>query len=162
LADVYFDSTALTKRYVQETGTAVMDTLFDMAAEGRAVIATSLWNIGEALGVLDYKRQRHLVTEEEFHLTLRKLASEVTGLIRTGAMQVYPVRASLLAEAWTIVLAEHLYEADALQIVTCRDSNSRALITSDRHLRNATLSLGLKALNPENQRDEIEDLFNDR
>ena len=159
MVDVYLDSSALVKRYVQEPGTPAVDSIFDRASQGGATIATSLWNLGEALGVLDYRRERRLLTEPDFHLAVQNLASEIVRLMRSGAMQVHPVRASLLVEAWTVVLAQHLYEADALQISTCNSSKSRALITSDERLRKASLALGLKAFDPEKQQDEIEELF---
>lgn len=110
-------------------------------------------------GVFDYRRQRRLLTEHEFHLATKNLTSEVRGLMRAQAMQVYPVRAALLTEAWTIVLTQHLYQADALQIVTCNESKAKALITSDQRLRRASESLGLKALDPDGQQDEIRDLL---
>jgi len=147
------------KRYVREPGTPAVDIIFDRASVGAIVIATSVWNLGEAFGVFDHRRRRRLLTEHEFRLAVQNLTSEVLGLMRNGGMQVYPVRTSLLTEAWAIVLTQHLYQADALQIVTCNDSKSRVLITSDELLRRASEGLGLKALDPDGQEREIQDLF---
>ncbi len=135
MPDAYLDSSALVKRCVQEAGTLAVDMIFDGASVDAVVIATSVWNLGEALGVLDYRRRRRLLTEHEFRLAVQNLTSEVLGLMRTGAMQVYPVRTSLLTEAWAVILTQHGYQADALQIVTCNDSKSMVLITSDEQLR---------------------------
>ncbi len=135
MPDAYLDSSALVKRCVQEAGTLAVDMIFDGASVDAVVIATSVWNLGEALGVLDYRRRRRLLTEHEFRLAVQNLTSKVLGLMRTGAMQVYPVRTSLLTEAWAVILTQHGYQADALQIVTCNDSKSMVLITSDEQLR---------------------------
>jgi predicted nucleic acid-binding protein len=159
MPDAYLDSSALVKRYVQEPGTPAIDIIFDRASVGTIVIATSVWNLGEAFGVFDHRRRRRLLTEHEFRLAIQNLTSEVLGLMRNGAMQVYPVRTSLLTEAWAIVLTQHLYQADALQIVTCNYSKSRILVTSDELLRRASEGLGLKALDPDRHESEIEDLF---
>ena len=159
MPDAYLDSSALVKRYVQEPGTPAVDIIFDRASVGAIVIATSVWNLGEAFGVFDHRRRRRLLGEHEFRLAVQNLTSEVLGLMRNGAMQVYPVRTSLLTEAWAIVLTQHLYQADALQIVTCNDSKSRVLITSDELLRRASEGLGLKTLDPDRQEREIQDLF---
>ncbi|MGA8856600.1 MAG: type II toxin-antitoxin system VapC family toxin [Candidatus Bathyarchaeia archaeon] len=159
MPDAYLDSSALVKRYVQEPGTPAVDIIFDRASDGAIVIATSVWNLGEAFGVFDHRRRRRLLSEHEFRLAVQNLTSEVLGLMRNGAMQVYPVRTSLLTEAWAIVLTQHLYQADALQIVTCNDSKSRVLITSDELLRRASEGLGLKTLDPDGQEREIQDLF---
>jgi len=159
MADVYLDTSALVKRYVQEPGTATVDTIFDKASISALAIATSVWNVGEAFGVFDYRRRRKLLTEREFRIALQSLNTEVVGLMRTGALQVYPVRTTLLTEAWSLVLSHHLYQADALQIVTCNNSKSKLLITSDELLRKASESLGLKALDPQKHQRDIEDLL---
>jgi predicted nucleic acid-binding protein len=159
MADVYLDTSALVKRYVHEPGTATVDTIFDKASISALAIATSVWNVGEAFGVFDYRRRRKLLTEREFRIALQSLNTEVVGLMRTGALQVYPVRTSLLTEAWSLVLSQHLYQADALQIVTCNNSKSKLLITSDELLRKASESLGLKALDPQKHQRDIEGLL---
>lgn len=159
MPDAYLDSSAVVKRYIQEPGTPAVDIIFDRASVGGIVIATSVWNLGEAFGVFDYRHRRRLLTENEFRVAVQSLTSEVLGLIRDGAMEVYPVRTSLLAEAWTVVLTQHLYQADALQIVTYNDSKSKVLITSDELLRKASERLGLRALDPEKQERDIQALF---
>jgi hypothetical protein len=55
MSDAYLDSSALVKRYVQEPGTRPIDIIFDKASAGAIAIATSVWNIGEAFGVFDYR-----------------------------------------------------------------------------------------------------------
>jgi predicted nucleic acid-binding protein len=159
MPDAYLDSSALVKRYVQEPGTTAVDVIFDSASAGAIATATSVWNIGEVFGVFDYRRRRRLITEHEFHVATHNLTSEVLGLMRDGAMLVYPVRTAMLTEAWAIVLTQHLYQADALQIVTCNKSKSKVLITSDQMLQRASESLGLKALDPDEHEGEIRDLF---
>ena len=50
---LYLDTSTIVKRYVAEPGTETVDAIFDKAETGELTIALSLWNIGEALGVLD-------------------------------------------------------------------------------------------------------------
>jgi predicted nucleic acid-binding protein len=159
MPDAYLDSSALVKRYVLEPGTPAVDLIFDRASVGGLVIGTSVWNVGEAFGVFDYRRQRRLMTEHEFRVAIRSLTSELLGLMRTGALQVYPVRTSLLTEAWSLILTQHLYEADALQIATCTGSKTRVLITSDEALRRASKDVGLEAFDPQKHQREIEHIL---
>jgi predicted nucleic acid-binding protein len=159
MPDAYIDTSALVKRYIEEPGTKAVDIIFDKASIGAITIATSVWNLGEAFGVFDYRKRRALLTRREFDLVVRTLTSEVVNLTQSGAMQLYPVRTWLLTEAWGTILTEQLYQADALQIVTCKDSKSKVLITSDEHLRKASERLGLKALDPHKQAQEIQTLF---
>jgi len=44
--------------------------------------------------------------------------SEITGLLRLKSMEIIPVLTSVLVEGWPLILEEHIYEADALQIQT--------------------------------------------
>jgi predicted nucleic acid-binding protein len=159
VTDAYLDTSALVKRYVQEPGTNGVDIVFDKASAGAVVIATSVWNLGEAFGVFDHRHRRRLLTDHEFLVTVRSLTNEVLELMRINALKVYPVRTSLLTEAWTLVLSQHLYQADALQIATCNSSQSKVLITSDESLRRAGEESGLKALDPQRHEHEIRELF---
>ena len=74
---LYLDTSTIVKRYVAETGTQTVDTIFDKAEAGELVIAFSLWNIGEALGVLDERRRKEWLTREEFVQTSKNLAGEL-------------------------------------------------------------------------------------
>jgi predicted nucleic acid-binding protein len=69
LLKLYLDSSVMLKRYVSEQGTETADILFDKAETGELAITFSLWNIGEALGVLDEKRRKGWLTEKEFRVT---------------------------------------------------------------------------------------------
>ena len=57
------------------------------------------------------------------------------------------------------MLSEHLYQADALQVATCRESKSSVLVTSDERLRRASENVGLMALDPDKQERDIRGLF---
>jgi hypothetical protein len=159
MPDAYLDTSALVKRYIQEPGTRGVDIIFDRASIAAITIATSAWNLGEAFGVFDHRRRRQLLTDRQFRLAVQSLTNEVLTLIRTGAMQVYPIRTPLPTEAWALILTQHLYQADALQITTCNQSKSKALITSDQLLRKTSEELGLRALDPEKHYRNIQDLF---
>ena len=80
---LYLDTSALLKRYSSTNQKQKQyDVIFDKAETGELTIVTSLWNIGEALGVLDEKRRRGWLTEKEFKQTLTLFADEVSKLMR--------------------------------------------------------------------------------
>jgi len=60
----------------------------------------------------------------------------------------------MLIEAWPLILGEHIYEADALQIRTCLNSGSNILLSGDKRLISLALKIGLKAVNVEDE-DEV-------
>jgi predicted nucleic acid-binding protein len=106
---------------VAEPGTETVDIIFDKAETGELIIACSLWNIGEALGVLDERRRRGWLTREEFEQTLKNLANEFLKLVRLRVFEIIPIHTSTLIETWALILNHHIYEADALQItIACK------------------------------------------
>jgi predicted nucleic acid-binding protein len=58
---VYLDTSGLVKRYVEERGTEVLDRLYGAAEAGSITVSFSIWNLGEALGVLDRYHTRRPV-----------------------------------------------------------------------------------------------------
>ena len=87
----YLDTSSLVKRYVEERGSGVIDRLYEETEAGRATTSYSIWNIGEALGVLDRYRTRGMLTGEELQTTLRSLTSETMKMIRLGTLQLLPM-----------------------------------------------------------------------
>ncbi|MEM3419090.1 MAG: type II toxin-antitoxin system VapC family toxin [Nitrososphaerota archaeon] len=144
---VYLDSSVIVKRYVSETDSLVVDYVFDKGWAGELSMATSIWNFGEVLGVLDERRRRKWLSEEEFTKVLENFTSEIIRLLHLKILEVFPVLNTMLVETWPLILKEHIYEADALQIQTCVYSGSDVLLSSDKNLVSAAQKTGLKAVN---------------
>jgi len=147
LLKVYLDSSAIVKRYVSEPGSSAVDLVFDKCWLGELSITTSIWNIGEVLGVFDIRRRRGWFSEDEFRNVLRNFTGEVIRLLRLKVLEIFPVLTPILIESWPLILGEHIYEADALQIQTCIFSNSNVLLSADKELINIALRTGIKAVN---------------
>jgi len=145
LLKLYLDSSVLLKRYVTESGTEITDEIFDRAEAGELTIVVSLWNIGEALGVLDERRRRGWLSRKEFAQALESFVGEIVKLMELKTLEVIPVHTPILTEAWDTVMTRHIYEADALQISTCNYSKSNALISADGKLCEASNEAGVKA-----------------
>ena len=142
---LYLDTSALLKRYVTEPGTEMADLIFDKAERGELVVSISLWNIGEALGVLDEKRRKGWLTEKEFEAALNIFAEELVKLIRLKALEVIPVLSSILVDAWSVLMTYHVYEADAIQITTCKRNKNDVFVSSDRDLVKMSNRAGLES-----------------
>jgi len=147
LLKVYLDSSAIVKRYVSEPGSSAVDLVFDKCWLGELSITTSIWNIGEVLGVFDIRRRRRWLSEDEFRNVLRNFTGEVIRLLRLKVLEIFPVTTPILIESWPLILGEHIYEADALQIQTCIFSDSNVLLSADKELINVALRTGIKAVN---------------
>lgn len=148
------DTGAFLKRYITEAGTEAIDLIFDKAEIGELAITISLWNIGEALGVLDERQRRGWLTDREFQQTLNLFADELVKLMRLKSLEITPVQTSTLTNTWNLIMNYHLYEADALQLTTCNYNNNDALITSDKKLAKTSKEMGIKTILIPN--DEVE------
>ena len=141
---LYLDSSIMLKRYVTEAGTETTDVIFDKAETGELTITVSLWNIGEALGVLDEKRRRGWLTEKEFRVVLNNFADELVKLLRFKTLEVIPLLNPILTDTWELLMNHHIYEADALQITTCIRNKNDALISGDKKLVETSRKIGLQ------------------
>ncbi len=150
----YLDTSAMLKHYVTELGTEIMDAVYDKAETGDLGITISLWNIGEFLGALDQKRRRGWLPEKEFERLKEDFADELFKLIRLKSIEIVPVQTQILTKTWNVLMTHHLYEADALQIVTCMESKNDALISGDEKLVDESRKNGLEALHiPRDEKD---------
>ncbi|MCW4036962.1 MAG: type II toxin-antitoxin system VapC family toxin [Candidatus Bathyarchaeota archaeon] len=148
---VYLDTSGVVKRYVEERGTEVLDRLYEAAEAGSVTASFSIWNIGEALGVLDRYHARGVTDEEEFRALLRSLTSETMKMIRLGSIHVLPITSRSLVESWALVLRHHLYEADALQISSAKEAGCDLLLGADDRLIQAAREEGIGAINVETE-----------
>lgn len=158
LTDLCLDSDAIVKRYLEETGTLVADHIYDSAEAGETRIYTSLWNIGETLGVIDQKLRRGWIDEDDSTRILEKLARETLKLLRLGTLFLTPVLSQNLVETWPIVMNHHLYEADALQIVSCHATQADMLVTADQRLITTATDTGLKVLDLNRETESLRTL----
>lgn len=83
--------------------------------------------------------------EGAFERALEKFANEVIKLLRLKALAVLPVSTSIITDAWSIVLRDHVYEADAIQISTCAYGRSDAFLSADRGLIGVAKRIGVNA-----------------
>lgn len=152
---VYLDSSSIVKRYVQEQGSEIVDELYEIAELGNMQIFFSLWNVGEVLGTLDRYLSRRAVGPDEFEAILSTFIAESIKLGRLGSLSIVPLSAQNLVESWLLVLRQHIYEADALQISTAKFSGCDLLLTADRELADACKREGLVAFDVEEQQEHI-------
>lgn len=156
---LYLDSSVILKRYITEPGTQLTDTIFEGAEAGEFTLTFSLWNIGEALEILDERRRKGWLTEEEFKNIVTFFADEVTKLMRLRTLEITPIYASILTAAWKIIINHHIYEADAIQITTCTNTQSDALISGDEKLIETGTKIGIKAFHITRDEQKIKDFI---
>ena len=152
---VYLDSSSIVKRYVEEKGSGIVDRTYDVAEAGSLKIHFSIWNVGEVLGTLDRYLMRNILAEDDFRTSVSDFLSESIKLGKLGSLRVSPLAADVLTEAWLILLRQHVYEADALQIATAKSLNCDVLLTADRSLVDACRKESLASFDVETDQQKI-------
>lgn len=139
----YLDTSALVKRYVEEPGSEIIDTIYKDAYRGIKRLSLSYWNIAEAVVVFDkYERKLGLDTKK----LVKDMLKEHITLSRLGRLVVVNVSPQVLRASMKLVLKHHIYVADALQIASAKKANSRIMVTGDKELADIADAEGLKAL----------------
>lgn len=121
----------MVKRYVVESGTEVVDSIYGEAYNGSAVIGFSTWNLGEASVVFDKYERKGLVDDGK--KLLEKLLGESRLLISLEALKLINLTSDILLESIKLVFKHHIYVADALQIASAKGEFNE-LVTADRKL----------------------------
>ena len=151
---IYLDTSAIVKRYLEEIGSDIVDKVYELAERGKAILISSIWNIGEVLGVFT-KRSRDELTKKEFETYVVDFLLETLKLIKMNSFFFIPVLSHVLFDAFKLVLKYHIYEADALQIATSRLVNSDVFLSADQSLVNIAKNENIKAYNLEEEQDDI-------
>lgn len=156
---VYLDSSAIVKRYINEAGTETMDLVFEDAKAGCIKIFFSIWNVGEVLGIFDRYKRRKLINGGEFKGVVGKFTNEFTKLAKLRYLDVVPLYTSIIVDAIKIVLESHVYVADAIQIISSKNSNCEIFLTADWKLVKVARSIGLNAFDVEKEGEKIRDFI---
>jgi len=143
---VYLDSSAIVKRYVEEAGSEKVCELYDLTLAGELTLSFSVWNIGEVLGVLDKYRRRGWLGDGDYAAARTMFIGETVRLLKLRLLLLVPVHARLLASAWELVEKHHIYQADALQIVSAKHTNASEMYTGDEDLHRAAAAEGVRSV----------------
>jgi len=144
---------------VAEPGTPSLDHLFSRAKEKRQIeIAFSAWNMGELIGTLDRRRQQKRLSEAEYSSAIQTFSDETLQMAEHGSIRIMPVTGKLLTDSWRIIIREHIYQADALQIASCKEEECDIFLSADRQLRQAAIRQKIHALDPEKDGKKITSL----
>ena len=156
---VYLDSSAIVKRYIKEQGTEIMDILFEDAEAGHINIFFSVWNIGEVLGIFDRYKRRKLINESEYKEVVGKFTKEFMKLANFQYLDVVPLHTNVITDAIEIILKYHVYEADAIQIVSSMQSNSEIFLSADWRLVEVARRVRINAFDVEKESEGIKSLL---
>ncbi|MCC6043040.1 MAG: type II toxin-antitoxin system VapC family toxin [Candidatus Verstraetearchaeota archaeon] len=142
---VYLDTSAIIKRYVREPGSELVNEVYEKALSGNVTLSFSAWNIGEVLGALDKYRRRQWLSDEGYLKARVQFLGETLRFIKLRLIKIVPVSTGLLKQAWSLIEKYHIYQADALQLLSAKRVNSERFYTADASLHEIALKENLKS-----------------
>jgi uncharacterized protein len=155
---IYLDSSAIVKRYIAEKGSESIDAVYaGLERDGAPQAAFSAWNIGEVIGAIDTRRQRGDIDERSMVEAVGLFVGETRKFVAMRTLIVLPIGSKMLEESRDLIVKYHIYQADALQLATARESASALILTADRKLAECAQSEGIAVANPEKEHSRIID-----
>jgi Predicted nucleic acid-binding protein, contains PIN domain len=143
MALLFFDTSALVKRYYEEPGTEAVDALI----EGDSTIVISSLSVVETVSAFRRKYNRSAISETRINDLLSAVFEEA--LTR---FVIVPMAESVLQLAFTLVLDGDLRTLDSLQLSTAlgldTDDELLRFVTADAELAAAAEANGLSVSNP--------------
>lgn len=144
---LYFDASALIKRYVAEPGRAVVNELFHLVPFERLYL--NYWTVTEMVSVLVRKRNRGDLTPHDMSVALDWLLTETT------SMQEEPVDRDTARSSIEYILRHNVNATDALHLLVALSIDDSVddplvMVSADSRLLRASKAEGLTILDPEN------------
>ena len=136
----YLDASILIKRCVKEENSDIADNYFHQAHRGESVICISEINLGEATGVLN-KYSRKIVIDAKSRI--QTMMDELKDLERSSSIEIHPVSSRIIMKAIKIVLEQHIYIIDTIQLETSAKAGSTIFCSADMELNAIARKLGI-------------------
>ena len=143
MALLYFDTSALVKRYYEEPGTEAVDALI----EGDDTVVISSLSVVETVSAFRRKYNRTGISESRVNDLLSAFFEEAL-----TKFVIVPMAESVLQLAFTLVLGGDLRTLDSLQLSTAlgldTDDELLRFVTADAELAAVAEANGLPVSNP--------------
>jgi predicted nucleic acid-binding protein len=142
---LFFDTSALVKRYYEEDGSENVDELIE--DEDSTVIITSL-SIIEATSAFRRKHNRGEIEQERMNRLLSTFFEEAI-----QDFVIVPIEESFMKYSFSLILAEDLRTLDSLQLSAAITVNQENLkfISADKKLNEVAKEQELETHNPQKQ-----------
>ncbi len=129
----FFDSSAFAKRYVEEPGSQVVDSLCQEATE----VALSVLCIPEIISALNRRVRERLLTEREYREVKQYLSQDIRDAVIVNLVPQ-------VVSTCTKILETHpVRAADALQIACALEWGTELFVSADKRQISAAKKSGL-------------------
>lgn len=148
----WLDASAIAKRYAPETGSPLMNRLFDLTPATSLVCL--LEGIGEVISILVRVRNRGDLSANKFRQTMSRFNLEI---IRNNDIEKHSADLIQVTTSWQWIERHSLNSTDSI-ILQCvldkadefrPDGHNLVLVSADVRLIRAAVATGIQTFNPE-------------
>jgi hypothetical protein len=125
----YFDSSALVKRYVEESGSDAVQEILDRTDE----LAIGIIGPPEGISVFVRKRRERILTPDHYQVAKSALIEEIADMTVCGITS-------------SVVETIPLRTLDALHVACAADWNADVFVSADKRQMEAARNLGLQVI----------------
>jgi predicted nucleic acid-binding protein len=129
----FFDSSAFAKRYVEEPGSQVVDSLCQEATE----VALSVLCVPEIISALNRRVREGLLTDREYTEAKQYLSKDIRDAVIVNLVP------QVVSTCTKILEASPVRAADALQIACALEWETELFVSSDKRQISAARKAGL-------------------
>ncbi len=129
----FFDSSAFAKRYVEEAGSQVVDSLCQEATE----LALSVLCVPEIISALNRRVREGLLTDREYTEAKRYLSQDIRDAVIVNLVP------QVVSASTRILESNPVRAADALQIACALEWEAELFVSSDKRQISAAKKAGL-------------------
>ena len=133
--NVYFDSSSLAKRYIDENGSAEVDSILQETSQ----LAVSIIAVPEFLSGLNRRVREGSITSSDYVEVKKHLADDMTDMI---TIQLVP---EVIATCIKLLEKNPLRAMDALHVACAVEWNAGLFVTSDKRQLSAARHAGLES-----------------
>jgi predicted nucleic acid-binding protein len=139
---LFFDTSALVKRYHEEEGTETVDSLIE--EEQNQVVISSL-SVIESASAFRRKHNSGELSQDRMNLLLSEFFEEAL-----DEFGIVPLEEPVTEYSFDLILEEDLRTLDSLQLSTALsiDNDGMVFVSADRNLNEVANRRGLRTLDP--------------
>jgi predicted nucleic acid-binding protein len=130
----FFDSSAFAKRYVEEAGSHVVDSLCQEATE----VALCVLCVPEIISALNRRVREGLLTDREYRESKQYLSQDIQDAVIVNLV------AQVVSTCTKILEASPVRAADALQIACALEWETELFVSADKRQISAAKKAGLR------------------
>jgi hypothetical protein len=150
----YLNASALAKRYVPETGSLLVDEIFDKVPGDRVYLLNV--GVGEVVSILVRKKNAGAISDAYFRQALLDFEAEI---VRTADINKIPISNRLATSCLSLIVTHSINSTNAVSLRSAlaisqklrAGSDDLVLVASDQRLLRAAQAEGLSTFNPESQ-----------